>query len=129
MHPSYYYLGTPDSDSVDDSYDPTRECFHIDGLSHRIRKPRRLLEGGTPHHLTMCSPERGAKPNSLVQTKERNLSRFKNYKPSLMRNGKTCAYFSRPSSESARRTHVAEGLETGPTTSIVTSSRTGWVNP
>jgi hypothetical protein len=31
MHPSYYYFGTPDSDSADDSYDPTRECFHIDG--------------------------------------------------------------------------------------------------
>jgi hypothetical protein len=31
MHPSYYYFGTPDSDSTDDSYDPTRECFHIDG--------------------------------------------------------------------------------------------------
>jgi hypothetical protein len=31
MHPSYYYFGAPDSDSTDDSYDPTRECFHIDG--------------------------------------------------------------------------------------------------
>jgi hypothetical protein len=30
MHPSYYYFGTPDSDSADDSYDSTRECFHID---------------------------------------------------------------------------------------------------
>jgi hypothetical protein len=27
MHPSYYYFGTPDSDSADDSYDLTRECF------------------------------------------------------------------------------------------------------
>jgi hypothetical protein len=31
MHPSYYYFGALDSDSADDSYDPTRECFHIDG--------------------------------------------------------------------------------------------------
>jgi hypothetical protein len=31
MHLSYYYFGAPDSDSADDSYDPTRECFHIDG--------------------------------------------------------------------------------------------------
>jgi hypothetical protein len=31
MHPSYYYFGAPDSDSADDSYDPTHECFHIDG--------------------------------------------------------------------------------------------------
>jgi hypothetical protein len=31
MHPLYYYFDTLDSDSTDDSYDPTRECFHIDG--------------------------------------------------------------------------------------------------
>lgn len=29
--PCYYYFGYPDSDSADDSYDLTRECFHIDG--------------------------------------------------------------------------------------------------
>jgi hypothetical protein len=31
MHPSYYYFGSSDSDSADDSYDLTCECFHIDG--------------------------------------------------------------------------------------------------
>jgi hypothetical protein len=31
MHPLYYYFGTPDSNSADDTYDPTRECFNIDG--------------------------------------------------------------------------------------------------
>jgi hypothetical protein len=31
MHLLYYYFGTPDSDSADDTYDPTRECFNIDG--------------------------------------------------------------------------------------------------
>jgi hypothetical protein len=31
MHPLYYYFGTLDSDSADDTYDPTRECFNIDG--------------------------------------------------------------------------------------------------
>jgi hypothetical protein len=31
MHPLYYYFGTPDSDSAEDTYDPTRECFNIDG--------------------------------------------------------------------------------------------------
>jgi hypothetical protein len=31
MHPLYYYFGAPDSDSADDTYDPTRECFNIDG--------------------------------------------------------------------------------------------------
>jgi hypothetical protein len=31
MHPSYYYFGAPDSDSTNDSCDPTHECFHVDG--------------------------------------------------------------------------------------------------
>jgi hypothetical protein len=31
IHPSYYYFGAPYSDSADDSYDPTHECFHVDG--------------------------------------------------------------------------------------------------
>jgi hypothetical protein len=33
MHPLYYYFGAPDSDSTDDTYDLTRECFNIDGAS------------------------------------------------------------------------------------------------
>jgi hypothetical protein len=31
MHPLYYYFGAPDFDSADDTYDPTHECFNIDG--------------------------------------------------------------------------------------------------
>jgi hypothetical protein len=31
MHSLYYYFGTLDSDSADDTYDPTRECFNNDG--------------------------------------------------------------------------------------------------
>jgi hypothetical protein len=31
MHPLYYYFCAPNSDSIDDTYDPTRECFNIDG--------------------------------------------------------------------------------------------------
>jgi hypothetical protein len=31
MHPSYYYFGALDSNFIDDSYDLTHECFHIDG--------------------------------------------------------------------------------------------------
>jgi hypothetical protein len=30
MHPLYYYFSAPDSDSADDTYDLTRECFNID---------------------------------------------------------------------------------------------------
>jgi hypothetical protein len=31
MHPLYYYFSALDSDSADDTYDQTRECFNIDG--------------------------------------------------------------------------------------------------
>jgi hypothetical protein len=31
MHLLYYYFGTLDSNFADDTYDPTRECFNIDG--------------------------------------------------------------------------------------------------
>jgi hypothetical protein len=31
MHPLYYYFDTSNSDSADDSYDPTHECFNVDG--------------------------------------------------------------------------------------------------
>jgi hypothetical protein len=31
MHLLYYYFGTLDSNSANDTYDPTRECFNIDG--------------------------------------------------------------------------------------------------
>jgi hypothetical protein len=31
MHLLYYYFSAPDSDSADDTYDPTHECFTING--------------------------------------------------------------------------------------------------
>jgi hypothetical protein len=49
-------------------------------LSRRIRKQRWLLLEGTPHHLMPCSLVRGMKPHFLKQTRERNSSRFKNYR-------------------------------------------------
>jgi hypothetical protein len=52
MNPSYYYFGAPDSDSVDDSYDPTHECFHIDGVIASDLEAEAAAEGGnaTPSH-------------------------------------------------------------------------------
>jgi hypothetical protein len=46
-----------------------------------------------------------------MRTKEHNLSRSRNYKPCSTKSEKTCAYFTKPSSESARRAYIAEGLE------------------
>jgi hypothetical protein len=45
MHPSYYYFGAPDSDSADDTYDPTRECFNIDGASASDSEDEAAVEG------------------------------------------------------------------------------------
>jgi hypothetical protein len=52
MHLLYYYFSTPDSDSVDDSYDLTHECFHIDGTIASDSKAEVAARGGnaTPHH-------------------------------------------------------------------------------
>jgi hypothetical protein len=45
-----------------------------------------------------------------------------------MRNEKICAYFSKPSSGSTWRTHVADELERELATSVVASSRIGRAN-
>jgi hypothetical protein len=57
MHPSYYYFGALDSDSADDSYDPTRECFHIDGTIASDSEAEAAAGGGnaTPSHATLPS--------------------------------------------------------------------------
>jgi hypothetical protein len=53
MHPSYYYFGAPDSDSADDSYDATRECFHINRAIVSDSKAEVAIEGrnATPPHV------------------------------------------------------------------------------
>jgi hypothetical protein len=99
------------------------------GPSHQIQKQRQLLERGTPHHLTPHIIVRGIEPNFLKQTKGHNSCWFENYRPSSTRNKSVCAYFSRPSSGSVRRVHVAEELKRELMTLIVASSRMGQANP
>jgi hypothetical protein len=54
MRPSYYYFGAPDSDSTDDTYVPTRECFHIDGLSASDSEDEAPVEGrNTPPQVKL----------------------------------------------------------------------------
>jgi hypothetical protein len=50
MHPSYYY-------SANDSYDPTRECFHIDGAIALDSEVEAADEGrnATPPHVELPS--------------------------------------------------------------------------
>jgi hypothetical protein len=45
MHPSYYYFGAPDFDSANFTYDPTRECFNIDGVSTSDSEDEAPVEG------------------------------------------------------------------------------------
>jgi hypothetical protein len=52
--PSYYYFGAPDSDSADDTYDPTRECFNIDVESTSESEDEEPVEGRyTPPHVEL----------------------------------------------------------------------------
>jgi hypothetical protein len=53
MHPSYYYFGTPDSDSADDTYDLTHECFHINGAIASDSEDEAAVGGrnATPPHV------------------------------------------------------------------------------
>jgi hypothetical protein len=53
MHPSYCYFSAPDSDFTDDSYDLTRECFHIDGAIASDSEAKVTTRGGnaTPSHV------------------------------------------------------------------------------
>jgi hypothetical protein len=64
MHPSYYYFGAPDSDSVDDSYILTRECFQIDRAITSNSKAEAATGGGnaTPPHVAHLGAWGGPQP-------------------------------------------------------------------
>jgi hypothetical protein len=52
--PSYYYFSALDSDSADDTYDPIRECFNIDGASTSDSEDKEPVEGrNTPPHVEL----------------------------------------------------------------------------
>jgi hypothetical protein len=54
MHLLYYYFGAPDSDSTDDTYDPTHECFNIDGAIASDSEDEAAIEGrNTPPQVEL----------------------------------------------------------------------------
>jgi hypothetical protein len=69
MHPSYYYFGAPDSDSTDDIYDPTRECFHIDGAIASDSEAEVAIEerNAMPPHVELSSAQDEAQFLSAAQ--------------------------------------------------------------
>jgi hypothetical protein len=77
----------------------------------------------------MLSPLLHAMKLKSLRTKKCNSSKSMNYKIGSTRNEKIYAYFSKPSSKSARHAHTAEELEKELVTSIVASSRIRWANP
>jgi hypothetical protein len=64
MHLSYYYFDAPNSDSADDSYDLTRECFQIDGAIVSDSEAESAAGGGggnvTPSHAVHPGTRDGA---------------------------------------------------------------------
>jgi hypothetical protein len=54
MHPLYYYFSAPDSNSADDTYDLTRECFNIDGAIASDSEDEAAVEGrNTPPQVEL----------------------------------------------------------------------------
>jgi hypothetical protein len=54
MHPLYYYFSAPDSDSTDDTYDPTHKCFNIDGAIASNLEDEAAVEGrNMPPHVEL----------------------------------------------------------------------------
>jgi hypothetical protein len=50
----YYYFGALDSDSANDTYDPTRECFNIDGAIASDSEDEAAVEGrNTPPQVEL----------------------------------------------------------------------------
>jgi len=44
-----FYAAEPDSDSETDSYDPSRECYHVDGAVETTDETQDAAAGGRPH--------------------------------------------------------------------------------
>jgi hypothetical protein len=45
MHSLYYYFSALDSDSTDDTYDPTCECFNINGATASDSEDEAAIRG------------------------------------------------------------------------------------
>jgi hypothetical protein len=122
MHPLYYYFGTPNSNSTDDTYDSTRECFNIDGAITLDSEDEAAVGGRNAMPPQVEPLLHGMRLNSLW-TKECNSSKSVNYRIGSTRNEKIYAYFNKPSSTSVRHAHMVEELERELAMSIIASSR------
>jgi hypothetical protein len=69
MHPSYYYFSAPDSDSANDSYDPTPKCIQIDGAITSDSEAEATDGGGNamPPHAVHPSAQGRPQPSEVDQ--------------------------------------------------------------
>jgi succinate dehydrogenase/fumarate reductase flavoprotein subunit len=110
MHPLYYYFDTPDSDSTDDTYDPNRECFNIDGAIASDSEDEAAVGGrNTPPQVEFPAERDEAQ---FLMDQGMQLEQIHELQDKLdEEQKKSCVYFNKPSSMSARHAHTAEELK------------------
>ena len=122
-----FYAAEPDSDFETDSYDPTRECFHIDGAVETTDETQMLLraveplqQGKTPGRLGMT-----VKSTPLhKKTEPRNLRSYESSKRSSTKIASALSCLNRSSSRTSH-TRLAEVSADGLEKYIDRSSETG----
>jgi len=78
-----FYAADPDSESESDSYDPTRECFHIDGAVESTDETQVAVAGGRAPTTREDprTPGNDGQVNPLhKKTEPRNLRSYKSSK-------------------------------------------------
>ena len=82
-----FYAAEPDSDSESDSYDPTRECFNIDGEVETTDETQDAVTGGRAPVARVDPGRLGTTDKSTPhkRTKPRNLRSYGSSEQSSMR--------------------------------------------
>jgi hypothetical protein len=127
MHPLYYYFDTPDSDSADNTYDPTRECFNIDGAIASDLEDETAI-GGRNTMPPQVEPPAARDEAQFLADQAMQLEQIYELQDRLDEEQENLHLLQQTSSMHAWHTHTVEELEKGLATSIVASSRIRRVN-
>ena len=121
-----FYATEPDSDSESDSYDPTRECFHIDGAVETTDETQDAFAGGrapTAREDPRTLGNDGQVDPRRRKTEPRNSRSYGSSKQSSMKIASASSCSNRFSSKT-NHTHLAEVSADGPKKCIDRSSET-----
>jgi hypothetical protein len=121
-----FYATEPDSDSESDSYDPTRECFHIDGAVETTDETQDAFAGGrapTAREDPRTLGNDGQVDPRRRKTEPRNSRSYGSSKQSSMKIASASSCSNRFSSKT-NHTHLAEVSADGPGKCIDRSSKT-----